>query len=92
MIVDRATWTVSATPDLGVAGGGEGQPAFDGESIYVSTADHQDVVRVDSATFTVSDTIEPLGVNAVLVDDGSLWIASGQPHNVVQRFDIDQGR
>jgi hypothetical protein len=92
VIVDRATWTVSATPDLGVAGGGEGQPAFDGESIYVSTADHQDVLRVDSATFTGSDTIEPLGVNAVLVDDGSLWIASGQPHNVVQRFDIDQGR
>jgi hypothetical protein len=91
VIVDRATWTVSATPDLGVAGGGEGQPAFDGESIYFGNADHQDVVRVDSATFTVTDTIEPLGVNAVLVDGGSLWIARGQPHNVVQRFDIDQG-
>jgi hypothetical protein len=92
VIVDRATWTVSATPDLGVAGGGEGQPAFDGESIYVSTSDHQDVLRVDSATFTVTDTIEPLGVNAVLVDGGSLWIARGQPHDVVQRFDIDEGR
>jgi hypothetical protein len=92
VIVDRATWTVSATPDLGVAGGGEGQPAFDGESIYVSTADHRDVLRVDGSTFTVTDTIQPLGVNAVLVDGGSLWIARGQPYDVVQRFDIDEGQ
>lgn len=91
VIVDRATWTISATPDLGVAGGGEGQPAFDGESIYFGNEAHQDVVRVDSATFTVTGIIEPLGVNAVLVDGGSLWIARGQPYDVVQRFDIEQG-
>jgi len=91
VIVDRATWTISATPDLGLTATGNGQPAFDGKSIYIGTADHHDVARLDPATFTVTDTIEPLGVNAVFVDGDSLWIANGQPHNVVQRFDIDQG-
>jgi YVTN family beta-propeller protein len=90
VVVDRATWGVIATPDLGVAGGGTGQAAFDGESIYVVNEDHQDVLVVDSATFAVTDTIEPLGVNAVAVDDGALWVARGQPFNVVQRFDLEQ--
>src|SRR5918995_6231245 len=88
-IVDRATWTLSATPDLGLTATGSGQPAFDGESIYIGSADHHDVARLHSATFTVTDTIEPLGVNAVFVDGDSLWIARGQPNDVVQRFDID---
>jgi hypothetical protein len=74
---------VSATPDLGPTATGNGQPAFDGESIYIDTADHQDVARLDSTTFTVTDTIEPLGVNAVFVEGGSLWIARGQPNDVV---------
>jgi hypothetical protein len=91
-VVDRATWTVSATPDLGVAGGGSGQPASDGESIYVSTSDRRDVIRVDSTTFTVTDTIEPLGVNALLVDNGALWVAAGVPSDIVQRFDLVKGR
>lgn len=90
VVVDLATWTVSATPDLGVAGGGTGQAAFDGQSIYIVTADHRDVLRVDSATFEVIDTIEPVGANAVIVDDdGAVWVARGQPVDVVQRFDID---
>jgi hypothetical protein len=91
-VVDRATWTVSATPELGVAGGGSGQPALDEESIYVSTSDRSDVIRVDSTTFTVTDTIEPLGVNALLVDNSALWVAAGAPSDIVQRFDLDQGR
>jgi streptogramin lyase len=88
-VVDRATWTVSATPDLGVASGGSPNLGLDGDSIYVVTQDSQSVLRVDSDTFTVTGTIEPLGVNAVLVDDGALWIAGGVPYDVVQRFDLD---
>lgn len=87
-VVDRLTWTVSATPDLGVPAGGTGQPAFDGTSIYVVTADEQDVLRVDGTTFAVTDIIEPLGVNAVVADHGALWVARGQPVNIVQRFDV----
>lgn len=87
-IVDPATWTVSPTPDLGIASGGTGQAAYDGDSIYVIAQDEHHVLRVDSATFTVSYTIEPLGVNAVLVDDGALWVAKGQPYDIAQRFDF----
>jgi hypothetical protein len=89
-VVDRSTWTVSATPDLGVAAGGTGQVAFDGASIYVVTADHQDVLQVDSTTFAVTDIIEPLGVNAVIVDDGAVWVAREQPIDAVQRFDVSR--
>ena len=92
VVVDRATWAATAGPDLDTTTGGSGQPALDGEAIYVGTADHQDVLRVDSPTFEVTDTIEPLGVNAVLVDDGALWVAAGQPYDTVQRFDVDQPR
>ena len=89
-VVDRTTWTVTATPDLGFASGGSPNPGVAGDSIYIPAAGHLDVLRVDSTTFTVTDTIEPLGVNAVLVDDGALWVAAGQPVDAVQRFDLDQ--
>jgi hypothetical protein len=89
VVVDLTTWEITATPDLGVPGGGTGQAAFDGESIYVVTSDEQDVLRVDGTTFAVTDVIEPLGANAVVVDDaGALWVARGQPYDVVQRFDV----
>jgi hypothetical protein len=91
-VVDRGTWTVKATPDIGVSAGGNGQPAFDGESIYVGTSNHTDVARIDSKTFTVSDIIPALEVNAVLLDGDSLWIAGAQPADAVQRFDLDERR
>jgi hypothetical protein len=87
VLVDRTTWTITATPDLGVPGGGAGQPALDGESIYIVTAD-ETVQRVNSTTFAVTDTVEPLGVNAITVVDGALWVAQGQPVDAVQRFDL----
>jgi hypothetical protein len=90
-VVDRTRWTVTSTPDLGVASGGSPNPGVDGHSIYIPANDHRDVLRVDSTTFTITDTIEPLGANAVLIDDGALWVAVGQPVDAVQRFDIDQG-
>jgi len=90
-VVDRTTWTVTSTPDLGVASGGSPNPGVDGQSIYIPADGQRDVLRVDSTTFTITGTIEPLGANAVLVDDGALWVAVGQPVDAVQRFDIDQG-
>jgi hypothetical protein len=92
VVVDRATWTVKATPDLGVPGGGTGQSVADGTSIYVVTEDEQDVLRVDSTTFAVTDTIRPLGANAIVIDDGALWVARGQPVDIAQRFDLGGGR
>jgi hypothetical protein len=89
VVVDLTSWTIAATPDHGVHGGGTGQAAFDGTSIYFPDAAEQDVVRVDATTFDVVEIIEPLGVNAVAVDDtGALWVARGQPLDVVQRFDV----
>jgi hypothetical protein len=91
VVVDLTTWTVIATPDHGVPGGGTGQAAFDGESIYFPNAAETDVLRVDGTTFEVIEILEPLAANAVAVDDtGALWVARGQPYDVVQRFDIDR--
>jgi hypothetical protein len=90
-VVDRATWTVTSTPDLGRVTGGGGGIATDGESIFVPTKEGapEDVLVVDATTFSVVDVIEPLGANHVAVLDGSLWIADGIL-NVTQRVDLDR--
>ena len=64
VVVDTGTWTVAATPNLGRATAGS-QSEFDGHSIYIPTADHHDLLVVDPSTYIVTDTIEPLGNNAV---------------------------
>jgi hypothetical protein len=89
VVVDPATWTATTAPDLGTTTGGSGQPAAGSDAIYIGTANHQDVLRVDPTTLEATDTIEPLGVNALLIDDGALWVATGQPYDTVQRFDLD---
>lgn len=84
--VDRSTWTVAATADLGRSTGGS-QPAFDGAFVYVPTGDKFDVLVVDPASLEVVDTIRPLEVNAVVAaDGGGVWTASNTI-NFVQRFD-----
>jgi DNA-binding beta-propeller fold protein YncE len=89
VVIDPNTWTVTATPDLGVATGGHsGQPILNGQSIYLPADDHMDVLVVDSTTFTVTDTIKPLGTGSIVIHDGALWVARGQPANIVQRFDL----
>jgi DNA-binding beta-propeller fold protein YncE len=89
VVIDPNTWTVTATPDLGVATGGHSaQPILNGQSIYIPAHDHMNVLVVDSATFTVTDRIEPLGTGAIVIDDGALWVARGQPVNILQRFDL----
>ena len=87
VVVDRATWSVEATPDLGVAQGGNGQPASDGRSIFIPTFDEQSVVTVDATTFAPTGVLPALGANALLVHDGDLWVASGRV-DAVQRFDL----
>ena len=84
VVVDRATWTVQATPDLGRQTTG-GTIEADDVSIYVPTVDHRDVLVVDATTFTVTDTIETLGVHSVAVHDNSLWTAYYD--GFLQRFD-----
>jgi hypothetical protein len=87
VVVDRSTWTVTATPDLGRPTGAS-QSGFDGTSMYIGTADHEDILKVDAATYAVTDTIEPLHANTVIVADGAIWAADGGRFDVVQRFAI----
>ena len=63
-----------------------GQAAFDGHSIYIPTADHRDLLVVDPSTYTVTDTIEPLGNHSVIADGGHLWTIGG--HDLLQRRDM----
>jgi hypothetical protein len=86
VVVDRATWSVTATPDLGVPIAG-GLTATDGERIYLPAAGKRDVVVVDAETFTVVDTIESLGNNAPVLLDGSLWTVDST-YGLMQRHDL----
>jgi hypothetical protein len=88
VVVDRTSWGVVSTPDMGAHGGGTGQAASDTTSIYVVTADEMSVQQIDINTYEPVGTIEPLGVNAVATLDGALWTTRGQPFNVAQRFDV----
>jgi streptogramin lyase len=91
VVVDRATWTTVATPDLGGPMTGSVQPAvYDGTSIYV-ILDQRDIVVVDPATFEVTETIEPFDfppnkVTAVTLSPGALWVTNIGA-SIVQRFD-----
>ncbi len=90
VVIDRADWSITSTPDLGRVTHG-GSIATDGDSIYIPTEDGfpKDVLVVDATTYEVIDTIEPLDLNALAVDDGSLWVASGRM-GVAQRFDLTE--
>lgn len=92
VVVDRATWKVSSTPELGTPSSGS-QSAYDGTSIYVISERH-DVAVVDPDTFEVTETIKafdfspPLGhqVNSVAVGPGALWVVNDEA-GILQRFD-----
>ena len=88
VVVDRASWTVTATPDYGREIK-RGPMAFDGGSIYL-IADGVDVAVIDAST-ELTDTIEPLTfadeINALAVGPGALWVATGSA-GILQRFDI----
>jgi hypothetical protein len=47
------------------------------------------LIRSGGSRSTVTDTIEPLGVSMLIVDDGALWTARGHFIEVVQRFELD---
>jgi DNA-binding beta-propeller fold protein YncE len=85
VVVNRATWTISATADLGQPTSGS-IAVTDGTHIYVPTADVLYVAVVDAETNAVIGTIETLGSNSVALLDGVLWTASGR-WDLVQRFD-----
>ena len=88
-VVDRATWTVSATPDDGRTIGGS-QMAHDEQSIYV-VADKRDVLVSDADTYEMTDSIEPLsiigGANARTSTPDALWVTTGDT-GMLQRIDI----
>ena len=91
-IVDRTTWTVSATPDYGRLINGGSQAAFDGAAIYViadkSTAT---IVKIDPTTFEITDEIRALATgfsqpNSLAASPGVLWVANNGS-GLLQRFD-----
>jgi YVTN family beta-propeller protein len=84
-VVDRASWAVTETPDLGRPTVG-GTLATDGTSIYVPAASSREVLVIDAATFAVVDTIDPLEPWSVVFADGGLWVV---PDNgaIAQRFE-----
>jgi len=88
-VVDRATWTVTATPDYGRTIGGS-QMAHDEQSIYV-IADKRDVLVIDADNYEMTGVIEPLsivgGANALATTSNALWVATGDT-GILQRFDI----
>ena len=89
VVVDRATWTVTATPDYGREIGGS-QMAFDGRSIYLM-ADGVDVLVIDAQSYELDDVLQPLSItdriNALAAGPGALWVATGDA-GILQRFDI----
>ena len=88
VVIDRDTWTVSETIELPDTVGGGGI-ATDGTSIFLPTRGSEpwNVLVLDAETFEVADTIEPLDVNGIMVDDGALWVTHPWT-NVLQRFDL----
>jgi hypothetical protein len=85
VVVQRGTWTVIATPDLGRPTEGS-NTGYDGRSIFVLTADNKDVLVTDAETFEVTDTMETFSANTVGLQDGAVWVTDGQT-DVLQRFD-----
>lgn len=90
MVVDRDSWTVTSTHDLGRITHGGGI-VTDGSSIFIPTKDGSpnDVLVVDAATYEVINTVTPLDVNGVAVEDGTLWVTH-ETFNVAQRFDLQR--
>jgi hypothetical protein len=85
VVVDRTTWTVRSTPDLGRTTGDLGTVEADVDSIYVPTLDSGDVLVVDASTFEVTDVIPTLGARSVTLHDDSLWTTGYDGY--LQRFD-----
>jgi hypothetical protein len=89
VVIDRATWTITATPDYGRSVSGS-QMAYDGRSIYL-IADRNDVLVTDAQTYELTATIEPFviagPVNAPATTPGALWVATADT-GILQRFDI----
>jgi hypothetical protein len=88
VVIDRSTWTVVATPDLGRPTR-VGLTATDGARIYAPLAGYRDVVVVDGDTFEVVDTIDTLGNAAPVLLDESLWTADSW-YGLMQRHDLDE--
>jgi hypothetical protein len=90
-VVDRSTWTVTATPDLGRFIDGGSQGAFDGESIYVIADKPTGTIAViDPATFEVTSELMALAtapsLNSLAATPGVLW-AVNNSGGILQRFD-----
>jgi hypothetical protein len=73
--IDRATGAVAEAPSLS-ARVSDSQPAFDGEFIYLPAKDTDGIIAVNAETLEVSEVIQTLGVNSIVVHDGELWTAN----------------
>jgi hypothetical protein len=92
-VVDRATWSVSATPDFGQPIEGRSQAAFDGTSIYIIAEQATGtIVSVDPVTFAVTGELKTIAtvpsLNSVAATPGVVWAVSNGA-GILQRFDTD---
>ena len=91
-IVDRRTWTVTATPDYGRVIDSGSQSAFDGSAIYV-IADKSagTIIKIDPTTFEITGELRALTTgfsqpNSLAASPGVLWVANNGS-GLLQRFD-----
>jgi hypothetical protein len=90
-IVDRSSWTVTATPDFGRLIADGSQSAYDGTSIYtISDKATQTIAVIDPITFEITREIHAIGtapsLNSLAATPGVLW-AVNNSGGLLQRFD-----
>jgi hypothetical protein len=90
-VIDRSTWTVSSTPDLGRFFDDGSQPAFDGTSIYVIASKAEgSIAVVDPTTVEVTDELLAIAtaasLNSLAATPGTLWTVNNSG-GLLQRFD-----
>jgi hypothetical protein len=92
-IVDRATLTATATPDLGRTIDGGSQGAFDGTNIYlIADKPTGTIAVIDPDTFEVTGEVRAIAtapsLNSLAATPGVLWSVNNSG-GLLQRFDRD---
>jgi hypothetical protein len=93
VVIDRATGTITSTPDIGRSYEHSSDSAYDGTHLYV-IVEGRDIAVIDPATFEIVETIEPMDldpplgiqVNALALGPDALWVVNDQS-SILQRFD-----
>ena len=90
-VVERATYSVAASPDLGRTVDGGSQGAFDGTNIYlIADKPTGTIAVIDPETFAVTGEVRAIAtapsLNSLAATPGVLW-AVNNSGGMLQRFD-----